>query len=71
MYYKVVSSHWPLGMEFKYDGELALHECFRIKRHDGDKNYPTRMKVVGISEEPEFIGRIVTILEVDTNVEPF
>lgn len=71
MYYKVVSSHWPHVLEFKYDGELPINQCFRITKHDGERSYPTRMKVVSKSTEPDYKGSIVTILEVDTNVEPF
>ena len=71
MYYKVVSSHWPNTMEFKSDLNLKLNECFRITRHDGLRDYPTRMKVVSASETPEYTGTIVNILAVDTEVEPF
>lgn len=70
-YYKVISSHWPHTMEFKSDLDLKLNECFRITRHDGFRDYPTRMKVVGISDTQEYTGDIVNILAVDKTVEPF
>lgn len=71
MFYKVVSSHWPHTMEFKSDLDLKVGQCFRITKHDGLKNYPTRMKVVSVSDKPEYSGNIVTILDVDVSVEPF
>jgi hypothetical protein len=58
-------------MEFKSDLDLKLNECFRITQHDGTKSYPTRMKVVAVSAEPEYTGNIVTIIAVNTEVEPF
>ena len=71
MFYKVVSSHWPYTMEFKSDIEFKMGQCFRITKHDGYRHYPTRLKVVGISKQPEYTGNIVTIISADTNVEPF
>ena len=71
MFYKVVSSHWPHTMEFKSDLDLKIGQCFRILQHDGARSYPTRMKVVSISDQPEYTGNIVNIISADTNVEPF
>lgn len=71
MYYKVVSSHWPTTMEFKSDIELKVGQCFRIITHDGFNRYPTRLKVISVSDKPEYTGNIVNILSVDTDVEPF
>ena len=70
-YYKVVSSHWPNTMEFKSDLEFQVGQCFRITKHDGFRDYPTRLKVVSVSDTPEYSGNIVTIVDADTNVEPF
>ena len=70
-YYKVVSSHWPHTMEFKSDLEFTVGQCFRITKHDGIKNYPTRLKVVSVSKTPEYSGNIITIFDADTTVEPF
>ena len=71
MFYKVVSSHWKNTLEFKSDLDLKVGQCFRIRTHDGMNNYPTRLKVISTSEVPEYTGSIVTILSVDTEVEPF
>ena len=70
-YYKVASSHWPMIMEFKSELDFKIGDCFRITKHDGYKSYPTRLKVVSVSDEPEFTGKIVTILAVDTEVDSF
>lgn len=70
-FYKVESSHWPNAMEFKSDLILQVGQCFRITKHDGFRNYPTRFKVIGISDTPEYSGNTITIIEADTNVEPF
>lgn len=70
-YYKVVSSHWPNTLEFKSDLELPVGQCFRITKHDGFKSYPTRFKVVSVSETPEYPGNIVTIVDADISVESF
>jgi hypothetical protein len=58
-------------MEFKSDLEFQVGQCFRITKHDGFRDYPTRLKVVSVSDTPEYSGNIVTIVDVDTNVEPF
>jgi hypothetical protein len=70
-YYKVESSHWKNNLEFKSKIQLTEGQCFRIKQHDGLNNYPTRFKVKSISDVPEYIGTVVEILEVDTNVDTF
>lgn len=70
-YYKVESSHWPNDLEFMSKILLTEGQCFRIKKHDGSRDYPTRFKVKSISDTPEYTGMIVEILEVDTNVDNF
>lgn len=70
-YYKVESSHWPMELEFK--SKISLHEgqCFRIIKHDGWRAYPTRFKVLSISDHPRFSGPLVELLEVDLTVDTF
>ena len=70
-YYKVESSHWPNNLEFKSKIELKEGQCFRIKSHDGFRDYPTRFKVLKVSDTPEYSGTIVEILTADTEVEHF
>ena len=70
-YYKVESSHWPNNLEFKSKIELKEGQCFRIKSHDGFRDYPTRFKVLKVSDASEYSGTIVEILTVDTEVEHF
>lgn len=70
-YYVVESSHWPLNLEFKSKIELKEGQCFRITRHDGFKSYPTRFKVLKISDTPTYSGTLVEVLEIDSNVEAF
>lgn len=70
-YYKVRSSHWTMDLEFKSKIELKEGQCFRIKTHNGSKKYPTRFKVLKVSETPEYTGTVVEILDVDLNVESF
>ena len=70
-YYKVESSHWPNNLEFKSKIEMKVGQCFRITNHDGFKSYPTRFKVLSVSELPEYKGSIVEILDADLNVEQF
>lgn len=70
-YYKVESSHWPMDFEFKSKLQLNEGQCFRIKRHDGSRMYPTRFKVKKISDTPEYTGTLVEILDVDTEVAAF
>lgn len=71
VYYKVKSSHWPMELEFKSKIELKEGQCFRITSHDGLKSYPTRFKVLRVSDTPEYTGTLVEILEADTTVETF
>lgn len=70
-YYEVESSHWTNNLEFKSKIPLTEGQCFRIKEHDGIRDYPTRFKVVGVSDTPKYSGTIVEILGVDTTVETF
>ena len=71
-YYTVESSHWPMTLEFKSNIEMKEGQCFRITSHSNLlKNYPTRFKVIGVSDQPTFNGPIVEIHDVDFNVEPF
>lgn len=70
-YYKVESSHWPMNLEFKSKIKLTEGQCFRIKSHDGGREYPTRFKVLSVSDTPSYSGTIVEMLDVDSNVEPF
>jgi hypothetical protein len=70
-YYKVESSHWPNNLEFKSKIPLTEGQCFRIKNHDGSRDYPTRFKVLKVSDTPEYSGTVVEILSVDTEVESF
>ena len=70
-YYKVESSHWPMNLEFKSKIEMTVGQCFRITRHDGFKSYPTRFKVLSVSDTPEYAGTIVEILDADLTVEQF
>lgn len=70
-YYKVKSSHWQNELEFKSKLKLTEGQYFRIKNHDGYRSYPTRFKVVEVSDTPKFSGTLVEILEVDTDVEQF
>ena len=70
-YYKVESSHWANDLEFKSKIQLTEGQCFRIKSHDGLREYPTRFKVKSVSDTPTYSGTIVEILDVDTAVESF
>lgn len=70
-YYVVASSHWPNNLEFKSKIEMKEGQCFRITSHDGFRSYPTRFKVLTVSESPVYKGNIVEILSADLNVEPF
>ena len=70
-YYTVESSHWPMNLEFKSKLELREGQCFRITKHDGMKTYPTRFKVLSVSETPAYSGTIVEILDADLRVESF
>jgi hypothetical protein len=70
-YYTVESSHWPNNLEFKSTIEMKEGQCFRIKSHDGLRNYPTRFKVLTVSTNPTYSGNIVELMDVDLNVDPF
>ncbi len=70
-YYTVESSHWPMSLEFKSKIEMKEGQCFRITSHDGFRQYPTRFKVLTVSETPDYSGNIVEILDADLNVESF
>ena len=71
-YYTVVSSHWPMVLEFKSKIELKEGQCFRITDHSNPtKNYPTRFKVTKVSDTPTFTGPLVEIYTMDQTVEPF
>ena len=70
-YYTVESSHWPMNLEFKSEIEMKEGQCFRILRHDGLRAYPTRFKVLSVSDNPTYKGNLVEILDADLNVEQF
>lgn len=70
-YYKVKSSHWPMELEFKSAIKMDKGQCFRITSHDGFRDYPTRFKVLEVSDSPSFAGRIVEIKTADMMVEQF
>lgn len=70
-YYTVESSHWPMTLEFKSKIEMKEGQCFRILSHNGQRPYPTRFKVLSVSENPTYLGNIVEILDADLNVETF
>lgn len=71
-YYTVESSHWPMNLEFKSNIEMQVGQCFKITSHSNLlKNYPTRFKVLSVSDTPTFQGPIVEITDVDFNVEAF
>ena len=70
-YYLVESSHWSNTMEFKSKIQMKEGDYFRILSHDGSRNYPTRFKILSVSETPKYSGRLVEIQTVDRNVEPF
>lgn len=70
-YYTVESSHWNRNLEFKSKLEMTEGQCFRILSHDGSRSYPTRFKVLTVSENPTYSGNIVEILDMDLSVDPF
>lgn len=70
-YYLVQSSHWPMELEFRSDICLDVGDCFRILTHSGTRSYPTRFKVISVSDRPTFSGPVVEIHSLDRNVEPF
>ena len=70
-YYKVRSSHWVRDLEFRSEIKLEVGQCFRIRNSDGGRAYPTRFKVLEVNDTSNYPGYIVTIKEIDLNVEPF
>lgn len=70
-YYKVESSHWPNNLEFKSEIEMQEGQCFRITSHNGLRSYPTRFKVLSVSDAPAYSGNVVEIFDADLNVEAF
>jgi hypothetical protein len=61
-----------MNLEFKSEIELKEGQCFRIISHSNLlKSYPTRFKVLKVSDTPTFNGPIVEITDVDLNVEAF
>ena len=60
-----------MNLEFKSKLQMNVGQCFRIKSHDGFKSYPTRFKVLAVSDTPTYKGRVVEILEPDFSVEAF
>ncbi len=71
-YYVVKSSHWPGAYEFRSETiDLKVGDCFRILKSNGGRVYPTRFKVLGVNETSNNPKYIVTIHEVDMNVDPF
>ena len=70
-YYTVESSHWPMNLEFMSSIKMEVGQCFRITKHDGLRSYPTRFKVLSVSDTPMYKGNVVEILDADLNVEPF
>lgn len=71
LYYIVESSHWPMELEFKSKLKLEEGQCFRITDHDGLRQYPTRFKVLKVSDTPTYTGTLVEVFKVDTEVEKF
>ena len=71
LYYTVQSSHWPMILEFRSEIKMEVGQCFRITSHDGFRDYPTRFKVLEVSDTPKFTGHIITIQSADLTVEPF
>lgn len=70
-YYLLESSHWPNTLEFKSKLDLKDGQCFRITSNDGYRDYPTRFKVLEVSDAQKFSGTIVEITSVDTEVDAF
>lgn len=71
-YYLVKSSHWPGTYEFRSEEvDLKVGQCFRILSSNGGRPYPTRFKVLEVNETSNTLRHIVTIHEVDLNVDPF
>jgi hypothetical protein len=60
-----------MNLEFKSEIEMKEGQCFRILSHTGARPYPTRFKVLSVSDEPNYSGYIVEITDADLNVETF
>jgi hypothetical protein len=60
-----------MDLEFKSSIKMEVGQCFRITRHDGLRSYPTRFKVLSVSDTPEYQGSLVEILDADLNVDQF
>ncbi len=70
-YYIVESSHWVRNLEFKSKIPLTEGQCFRITGHNGYRDYPTRFKVLRVSDTPVYTGSVVEITGVNLDVEAF
>ena len=71
-YYVVKSSHWPGTYEFRSDEvDLNVGQCFRILDSNAGRKYPTRFKVLEVNETSNNPRFIVTIHDVDLNVDEF
>jgi hypothetical protein len=60
-----------MDLEFKSAIKMEVGQCFRITSHDGFRDYPTRFKVMEVSDTPTYQGNMVEIKTADLNVEPF
>jgi hypothetical protein len=60
-----------MDLEFKSTIKMEVGQCFRITSHDGFRDYPTRFKVLEVSDAPTFKGNIIEIKTADLSVEPF
>jgi hypothetical protein len=50
---------------------MPVGQCFRILSSNAGRVYPTRFKVLEVADTSNYPGWIVTINEVDLNVEAF
>jgi hypothetical protein len=60
-----------MDLEFRSEIKMDVGQCFRILSSNGGRVYPTRFKVLEIADTSSYTGHIVTINEVDLNVDPF
>jgi hypothetical protein len=60
-----------MNLEFKSKIEMKPGQFFRILSHDGTRSYPTRFKVLTVSDTPNYTGTVVEIFDVDFDVDPF
>jgi hypothetical protein len=60
-----------MNLEFKSKIEMKEGQRFRIISHNGLRTYPTRFKVLEVSDTPTYSGDIIEILDADLNVETF